>query len=269
MVWGSCSGWALVSSRWVRGGGSSSVFSTLSAACSVSRSARAITAMRRPPAYGVSERNCCSEGPASSSRGAALRRGPHPIDPHVLRRRILDPQVGMGGEPSRPVACVEQLRGQREGRGGLADSLRSDQQQRMGELVVKAAGQQAVQDGAVADHGSRGWSRERLCRIARGDSVPDASAGSRVAAAPGRERTPLRRAGHPLHGSGVPGAHRLRLPQRRPGNRSPHGRGWRRSLPRRCRDSRRGCDPHASRRGGPSATPPIQMQRSPGTGPIS
>ena len=59
---------------------------------------------------------------------------------------------GWASSPPGQFARVEQLRGQRERRGGLADALRSDQQQRVRELVIDPARHQTLEDGAVADH---------------------------------------------------------------------------------------------------------------------
>ena len=50
MVAGSRSGWAAARTMWLPGGGSSRVLRTQLAACSVRRSARPMTAARRPPA---------------------------------------------------------------------------------------------------------------------------------------------------------------------------------------------------------------------------
>ena len=83
----------------------------------------------------------------------ALRGRPHPIDAHVLGRP--NPRARSRDAPSSPpgpVLGVEQLRGEGERRGRLADALGPDQQQRVRELVIDPARHQALENGAVADH---------------------------------------------------------------------------------------------------------------------
>ena len=48
--------------------------------------------------------------------GLALRRGSHAIDAHVLRGRVLEPEVGVRFEAARPARRVEQLGGERRAR---------------------------------------------------------------------------------------------------------------------------------------------------------
>ena len=55
-------------------------------------------------------------------------------------------------EPPGPVLGIEQLRGEGECRGGLADALGPDQEQRVRQLLIDPARHQALQNGAVADH---------------------------------------------------------------------------------------------------------------------
>src|SRR5580700_2483087 len=92
-------------------------------------------------------------GPGLLVAGPALRERPHAVDADVLRGRVLDPEVGMGGEPPWPGVRIEQLPGERECRGRLADPFRADQEQGMGELVVNPTRSQALEAGAVADDG--------------------------------------------------------------------------------------------------------------------
>src|SRR5437868_7123324 len=101
---------------------------------------------RDPPPAGV--------GPQRQEvlqRRSLLAAGADALDADVLHVGVLEPQVGMREDATRPAVASEQLGGKRERCGRLAHPLGTDEQQRVRERVVRGASREPAQHCTVSE----------------------------------------------------------------------------------------------------------------------
>src|SRR5438309_6988091 len=80
-----------------------------------------------------------------------LAAGADAFDGDVLRVGVVEPQVGMRQDDTRPAVASGQLGGKRERCGRLAHPLRTDEQQRVRERVVRGASREPAQHCTVSE----------------------------------------------------------------------------------------------------------------------